>query len=265
MNVFTTAEWVTFRRTGRVLEYVHFEIGVPTKDGNQSDCDDLEVDDLTDDEDPYGINDKLSKYKGIGRNNSDRNYAKVRDIKLDKPFIVLVADAGSTDAFYVEGSDTPLWLAQALAIRTCEETDARTIEVQWWAPEMRKLLPGERYNVKDRFRKIKKDGRDQLGGLDHTQLVCINFTLNGLNPSKFKKSGKLAENKAGKLPALCIKKIEKVLRPSEAEKVKSICPGCSKIGGDTVVCRDCNQAYHNECLAGSRESDDFHFLCPDCS
>ncbi len=230
-----------------------------------SEEDDMDVDDLTDDEDPYGIKEQLSKYRGIGKNNSDRNYAKVRDIKLDKPFIVVVADQGDADAFYLEGSDTPLWLAQALAIKQSEETDARTIEVQWWAPEMRKLKPGEKYTVKDKFRKVPKDGKDQLGGLDHTQLVCINFTLNGLNPNKSKKSGKLAENKAGKLPALAIKKIEKVLRPSEVDKVKNMCPGCNKSCGDMVVCRECNQAYHKECLTGGWESDDFHFVCPECS
>ncbi len=221
----------------------------------------MDVDDLTDDEDPYGINDQLSKYKGIGKNNSDRNYAKVRDIKLDKPFIVVVADEGDADAFYLDGSDTPLWLAQALAIKQNEETDARTVEVQWWAPQQRKLKPGEVYSVKDKFRKVPKDGREQLGGLDHTQLVCINFTLNGLS----KKAGKIAENKAGTLPAQALKKIEKVLRPSEAEKVKSLCPGCKKTCGEMVFCRDCNQAYHKECLAGGCESDDFHFVCPECS
>lgn len=210
------------------------------------------------DDDEYGIKDQLQNYVGIRLCGKNKAVINVNQVQLDT-WVVVVADSDA-DAFYLDGSDTPLWLAYVEdAIE--EENGDRTLVFRWWVPATKKNASRPDAE-KSMFVKVSGDkGTDRMKGLDHKQLVHINIkTLNGLNTRNRTK---------GKLPKAALKGLASVLLPSEADKIKRVCRCCNldcrsdKDGQTVMECAVCNQCYHLHCLS-SIVTDAGEWVCEEC-
>ncbi len=246
--------------TEPVLETLHFEFGVPEsvrcQEDEADDEDEVgdEMEQEKEDDDYYGQNEAESMYCGIRTCAKRKAYAQLSQVEAGK-WIVVVAESSSKDSFYTEGSDTPMWLAHVDSVTQEGDADTRKLNITWWAPQMRNGV--NRYTAEDRFFECPgKTGKDVLDGVDHTQLVVINFVLNGT--TKKKSSG-------GKIPKLVLKKITKVVVPTEAQRLKSTCPVCTEEpkSGPTIICTQCGQLYHHECTRVFTEDDEW--CCIECS
>lgn len=245
--------------SGDELTYITF-LGFLDEQEEKKEEEEEEIEDEEDDEDEYGIKEQLKNYVGIRLCGKKKAVISVDQVQVDT-WVVVVADS-SSDAFYLDGSDTPLWLAY-VEDKVEEENGDKTLVFRWWVPMTVKNAANKPNAAKSTFLKVSgENGLDKMKGLDHKQLVHINIkTLNGLNGRNRTK---------GKLPKAVLKGLANVLLPSEADKIRRICPSCKsgcssgKEGEPIVECAVCNQFYHLQCLS-SVEGDADEWVCELCN
>jgi hypothetical protein len=256
---------------------------------------DVDAEDEGEDDDEYGINDQLQKYVGIRLCGKKKAIVSVDQVEADT-WLVFVASESNEDSFCVEGSDTPLWLAFVEYVKGKEkkeeegkgkneeggkkeeggnkkegkgkkeeegEGEGRTLALRWWVPQKgtKTRIENPDGAGKITFQKVTgQRGFELMEGVDHKQLAHINIkTLNGLNNRN---------RISGKLPKAALKAIANVLLPSEADKIKRICPRCNMDCGldkgedTTVECTQCSQCYHLKC--SSSEVVEGEWYCEEC-